>query len=93
MVVSSILEFLRQVDVEVGLMIVVVEIGVYCDRESVGESYWEWEGYVEWDGDGDGYVEWLAGGCIEWLAGRCCEWDGDGYVEWLTIVYLDWNLR
>ena len=79
------------------LKFVVVEVDVYGDRESVGESYWEWEGYVEWDGDGDGdvgcdgYVEWLAGGLVvgDW------EWDGDGDGdgEWLTIVYLDWNLR
>ena len=40
----------------------VVEVVVYGDRESVGESYWEWEGYVEWDGDEEGYVEWLVGG-------------------------------
>ena len=67
MAVSSIVEFLRQVDVEVGLKwLFVVEVGVYCDRESVGESYWEWEGYVECDvgEDGEGYVEWLVGGLL-----------------------------
>ena len=58
-----------------------VVVDVYCDRESVGESYWEWEGYVECDvgEDGEGYVEWLVGGLVvgDW------EWDGmgDGYIE------------
>ena len=80
-------------------MLFVVEVDVYCDRESVGESYWEWEGYVEGMGEnamgmvGDGYVECYGVGYVGGLGVGDWEWDGDGYVEWLTIVYLDWNLR